>query len=120
MAVKCILTGQTPSVLDGVEQNVQDQLDSKANKSRILTLSVPTASWTGDGPFTQVVTIDGGTTNTLANIQADTTLLNQMMADGTTNIHIENEDGVFTAYAIDAKPSVDLSIQIECSESISV
>ena len=32
MAVKCILTGQTPSVLDGVEQNVQDQLDSKQDK----------------------------------------------------------------------------------------
>lgn len=32
MSVKCILTGQTPSVLDGVERNVQVQLEEKQNK----------------------------------------------------------------------------------------
>lgn len=32
MAVKCILTGQTPSVLDGVTENVQSQIDNKVNK----------------------------------------------------------------------------------------
>lgn len=32
MAVKCILTGQTPSVLDGVTENVQTQLNGKVDK----------------------------------------------------------------------------------------
>lgn len=32
MAVKCILTGQTPSVLDGVTKNVQTQLNDKVDK----------------------------------------------------------------------------------------
>lgn len=32
MAVKCILTGQTPSVLDGVTENVQTQIDDKQPK----------------------------------------------------------------------------------------
>lgn len=32
MAVQCILTGQTPRVLDGVSRNVQIQLDEKQNK----------------------------------------------------------------------------------------
>lgn len=32
MAVKCILTGQTPSVLDGVTENVQAQIDNKVDK----------------------------------------------------------------------------------------
>lgn len=32
MAVKCILTGQTPSVLDGVTENVQTQIDNKVDK----------------------------------------------------------------------------------------
>ena len=32
MAVKCILTGQTPSVLDGVTENVQTQLNDKVDK----------------------------------------------------------------------------------------
>lgn len=32
MSVKCILTGQTPSVLDGVTENVQTQIDDKQPK----------------------------------------------------------------------------------------
>lgn len=32
MAVKCILTGQTPSVLDGVTENVQTQINNKQAK----------------------------------------------------------------------------------------
>lgn len=32
MAVKCILTGQAPSVLDGVTENVQTQIDNKVDK----------------------------------------------------------------------------------------
>lgn len=32
MTVKCILTGQTPSVLDGVTENVQTQIDNKVDK----------------------------------------------------------------------------------------
>ena len=32
MSVKCILTGQTPSVLDGVTENVQTQLNDKVDK----------------------------------------------------------------------------------------
>lgn len=35
MAVKCILTGQTPSVLDGVTENVQVQIDNKQDKITI-------------------------------------------------------------------------------------
>lgn len=39
MAVKCILTGQTPSVLDGVTENVQTQLDNKVDKDGNKVLS---------------------------------------------------------------------------------
>ena len=35
MSVKCILTGQTPSVLDGVTENVQTQIDNKQDKITI-------------------------------------------------------------------------------------
>ena len=39
MAVKCILTGQTPSVLDGVTENVQTQIDTKAADSAVVHLA---------------------------------------------------------------------------------
>ena len=39
MAVKCILTGQTPSVLDGVTENVQTQLNDKVDKVTGKSLS---------------------------------------------------------------------------------
>lgn len=39
MAVKCILTGQTPSVLDGVTENVQTQINAKAADSAVVHLA---------------------------------------------------------------------------------
>lgn len=39
MAVKCILTGQTPSVLDGVTENVQTQIDAKAANNAVVHLT---------------------------------------------------------------------------------
>ena len=39
MAVKCILTGQTPSVLDGVTENVQTQINAKAADSSVVHLA---------------------------------------------------------------------------------
>ena len=39
MAVKCILTGQTPSVLDGVTENVQTQIDAKAADNTVVHLA---------------------------------------------------------------------------------
>lgn len=39
MAVKCILTGQTPSVLDGVTENVQTQIDAKAADNTVVHLT---------------------------------------------------------------------------------
>ena len=39
MAVKCILTGQTPSVLDGVTENVQTQIDAKAADNAVVHLT---------------------------------------------------------------------------------
>lgn len=39
MAVKCILTGQTPSVLDGVTENVQTQIDAKAANNAVVHLA---------------------------------------------------------------------------------
>lgn len=231
MAVKCILTGQTPSVLDGVTENVQSQIDNKVNKvtgkglstedyttiektklsgieegaqkntvtsvagktgavtlakddvglsnvdntsdeskpisnatqaalndkqskitangilkgdgtgtitaadetevqlveltadsigaspkSRILNITLPTASWTGSGPYTQTVTISAGTANTKVDIMFNDTVYQQMVDDQVGYLAIANNSGTFTATASGGKPSADLSIQVECKE----
>ena len=144
MAVKCILVGQTPNVLDGVTENVQTQLDNK--QSTITTngvlkgdgvgnitaadmtevelvdlpptvsktsISLAAASWTGTAsPYTQSVTISGGTAASQVDIQANATVIQQMMNDGTNAIYIANNNGTFTAYAVGEKPTANLIVQL--------
>lgn len=87
-----------------------------APKSRILNITLPTASWTGSGPYTQTVTISGGTANTKVDIMVNDTVYQQMVDDQVGYLAIANNSGTFTATASGGKPSVDLSIQVECKE----
>lgn len=77
-----------------------------------LTLTLAAASWTGSAsPYTQGVTITGGTPTSQVDLQADATVLAQMADDGTTALYVENNSGTFTAYAAGKKPTADLSVQ---------
>ena len=73
MAVKCILTGQTPSVLDGVTENVQTQLNGKVDKV------------TGKGLSTNDYTTDEK--NKLAGIEtgANKTVVDSSISSTSTN-----------------------------------
>ena len=82
-----------------------------------LTLTLAAASWTGSAsPYTQGVTITGGTATSQADIQADATAIQQMLDDGTNAIYIANNNGTFTAYAVGEKPTADLNIQVTVYE----
>lgn len=82
-----------------------------------LSLTLAAASWTGSAsPYTQGVTITGGTATSQADIQADATAIQQMMDDGTNAIYIANNNGIFTAYAVGEKPTADLSVQVTVYE----
>lgn len=59
MAVKCILTGQTPSVLDGVTENVQTQIDAKAADNAVVHLA-GNETISGTKTFTGGVAMKGG------------------------------------------------------------
>ena len=59
MAVKCILTGQTPSVLDGVTENVQTQIDAKAADNAVVHLA-GNETISGTKTFTGGVVMRGG------------------------------------------------------------
>lgn len=85
-------------------------------KSRILNITLPTASWAGSGPYTQTVAISGGTANTKVDIMINDTVYQQMVDDQVGYLAIANNSGTFTATASGGKPSADLSIQVECKE----
>lgn len=87
-----------------------------APKPRILNITLPTASWTGSGPYTQTIAISGGTANTKVDIMFDDTVYQQMVDDSVGYLAIANENGTFTATASGGQPSADLSIQVECKE----
>ena len=78
-----------------------------------LSLTLAAARWTGSAsPYTQGVTITGGTATSQADIQADATAIQQMLDDGTNAIYIANNNGTFTAYAVGEKPTADLHVQV--------
>lgn len=95
---------------------ITPELIGAAAKPKVLNITLPTASWVGSGPYTQTVTITGGTVNTKVDLQGDSTVIALMISDGCSGLYISNTDGVFTAYAINNKPTVNLTVQVTLTE----
>lgn len=86
----------------------------------VSTLTIPYGSWTGSGPYTQIVTISGATitANTKVDVQPNATALAQLIADGVTAMFVENNNGVLTVYAIGAATTVDITVQVTYYETV--
>lgn len=90
MAVKCILTGQTPSVLDGVTENVQIQIDAKAADNAVVHLT-GNETISGTKTFTGGVVMKGGADvassgNAVLNVEGvatDTDYIDMYVSGGT-------------------------------------
>lgn len=90
MAVKCILTGQTPSVLDGVTENVQSQIDAKAADNTVVHLT-GNETISGTKTFTGGVVMKGGADvtssgNAVLNVEGvatDTDYIDMYVSGGT-------------------------------------
>lgn len=119
-----ILKGDGTGTVTAAEETEVELVELTADsigaspKSRILNITLPTASWTGSGPYTQTITISGGTANTKVDIMFNDTVYQQMVDDQVGYLAIANNSGTFTATASGGQPSVDLSIQVECKEVI--
>lgn len=117
-----ILKGDGEGTVTAAEETEVELVELTADsigaspKSRILNITLPTASWTGSGPYTQTITISGGTANTKVDIMFNDTVYQQMVDDQVGYLAIANNSGTFTATASGGQPSVDLSIQVECKE----
>lgn len=90
MAVKCILTGQTPSVLDGVTENVQIQIDAKAADNAVVHLA-GNETISGTKTFTGGMVMKGGADvassgNAVLNVEGvatDTDYIDMYVSGGT-------------------------------------
>lgn len=97
-------------------KTIVSQVDNGQAQIKTISLSLP-ASWTeADGYYTQTVTITGGTANTKVDLSANYTTILQMVDDGCTALYVENNNGVFTAYAVGEAPTVALTVYATISE----
>ena len=78
---------------------------------KVVSISLPTNNWSGEGTFTQSVIISEATANSKVDLQPDSVAIEQLINDGTSALYINNDNGAFTAYAIGEKPTVDLTLQ---------
>lgn len=76
---------------------------------------IPLSAWDGDGPYTQTLEIDGITSNSKIDMQADASTIAELVK-GEFSVTIKNDNGTVTAYAVGKKPEFDISLQIVITE----
>lgn len=83
---------------------------------KVASITLSASGWTGEGTYTQNVVISGATAKSKIDLQPDNLVFNQIINDGVSAMYVVNNNGVFTAYAIGAKPTVNLTIQVTIME----
>lgn len=125
MFLNAILTGDG-SNLPEPESRVEEYLNaiylqggggggSSSIKKGTITLST---SWSGNGPYSQRVTITGATAteNSRIDLQPTAAQLATLIDDGVQALTIENNNGTLTAWAVGAETSASMVIQCTITE----
>ena len=77
-----------------------------------------TTTWTGQGPYTQTVTVSGArvSDHSKVDLQLTAAQIATLMADGVTALTIENNYSTLTVYALGAAPTTAMTIQCSVVE----
>lgn len=95
---------------------ITSEIKEKQNKIKTSSITLSANGWSGNDTFTQVVSISGATVNSKIDLQPNSVVLNQLIKDEVSALYIENNNATFTAYAIGAIPTVNLTIQVTVTE----
>ena len=82
---------------------------------KTASITLPVASWTGDDPYTQTVTISGVTAKSRIDLNPSAAVLSAAM-EGGYGLVIGNNNGTVTVYAVGAKPAAAISVQVSITE----
>ena len=85
------------------------------NVPKVQIITMPEASWDGEGPYTQVLNVFGVTANSKIDMQADALTISAIVS-GEFSVTIKNDSGVVIAYAVGKKPKLDLTLQLIITE----
>ena len=103
----------------GFTVRMEGPFGSVGSSGKISTITLPTANWkNAESPFFQTVEVAGISESSKIDIQPNKEQVAQFCVDGTM-LHIENDSGIATAYAIGTKPAEDLTLQVTLTEVVS-
>ena len=104
--------GAPQSLTAAQKQQARENINAQPLVTTV-NITLPAANWAGTAsPYTQGVTVTGGTATSQVDVQANAVAIQQMLDVCTNAIYIANNGGTFTAYAVGEKPAADLTVQL--------
>ena len=96
----------------------EEATDTMQNQNRLVTISLPSAGWTGNtNPWKQTVNISGITKSSKIDLNPTAQQIVALQNEEIT-LMISNENGVAVAYAIGGIPTTDMQMQVIISEVV--
>lgn len=103
----------------GFTVRMEGPFGSVGSSGKISTITLPAANWkNAESPFFQTVEVAGISEASKIDIQPNKEQVAAFCVEGTM-LHIENDGGIATAYAIGTKPAEDLVLQVTLTEVVS-